>query len=362
MKRVLILANNDIGLYKFRKELLQELVKKYEVYISLPDGDFIFQLQQLGCQFIDTPIERRGSNPVTDLQLLINYRAMIKKVKPTVVLTYTIKPNIYGGFACRMAGVPYISNITGLGSAVEGGGMLQTLILILYRRALKRASCLFFQNKDNQEFFRKKNIVCDNQLLIPGSGVNLEYYQVLDYPADNKINFLFISRVMKEKGIEQYLDAAKFIRTKYPNTVFHVLGFCEEGYEEKLKVMQEQGIIKYHGMQNDIRDFHKMSHCTVHPSFYPEGISNVLLESAACGRPIITTNRSGCREVVDDAINGYIVNQRSSQDLIEKIEKFLSLDYEQKRQMGLAGRKKIESEFDRQIVVSAYLAKIGSIC
>lgn len=361
MGKILILANNDAGLYKFRKELIQELVKKYEVFMSLPYGEFVPQLKDIGCKFIDTAISRRGTNPITDLKLLMNYKDIINEIKPDVVLTYTIKPNVYGGIACRMTKISYITNITGLGIAVKNGGLLQKITLLLYKISLKKAACVFFQNKENEDFFIKKEILSCKHRLIPGSGVNLEHYNLMNYPADSIIHFLFIARVMKEKGIDQYLDAAKYIRKKYPNTCFHVLGFCEDAYEDKLKELQNRGIIQYHGMQSDVREFHKSSHCTIHPTYYPEGMSNVLLESAACGRPAITTNRSGCREIVDDGVNGYIVEQQDSQDLIDKIEKFLKLSYEEKMQMGLAGRAKVEREFDRQIVVDAYMDEIEKI-
>ncbi|MGH0483245.1 glycosyltransferase family 4 protein [Bacillus mycoides] len=361
MKKVLILANNDVGLYKFRKELIQELVKNYKVYISLPDGEFIHQLKELGCEFINTPISRRGTNPITDVKLFMNYKKIIKEVKPNVVLTYTIKPNIYGGLACRMAGIPYICNITGLGTAVENDGILQKITLFLYKNALKEATCVFFQNESNKNFFSKKRVIKGKSRLIPGSGVNLDYYPLLEYPLDKEINFLFIARVMKEKGIDQYLEAAEYIKRKYPNTRFHILGICEEKYENKLRIMQEGKIIQYHGMQSDVREFHKFSHCTIHPTYYPEGMSNVLLESAASGRPVITTNRSGCREIVDDTANGYIVEQENSRDLIEKIEKFISLDYEDKKQMGIMGRRKVEREFSREIIINAYMSEIEAI-
>ncbi|PWN14505.1 glycosyltransferase family 1 protein [Bacillus thuringiensis] len=358
MKKVLILANNDVGLYKFRKELIQELVKEYKVYISLPDGEFIHQLKEIGCEFIDTPISRRGTNPITDLKLFINYKKIIKDVKPDVVLTYTIKPNVYGGLACKLSGVPYITNITGLGTAVEKEGFLQKITLSLYKLALTDAKCIFFQNKENKDFFFRKKIIDGRGRLIPGSGVNLNYYSMLEYPSDTVVNFLFIARVMKEKGIDQYLDAAKYIKEKYPNTIFHILGFCEDAYEKKIIEMQDGGIIQYHGMQSDIRAFHKISHCTIHPTYYPEGMSNVLLESAACGRPVITTNRSGCREIVEAGFNGYIVKQQDSQDLIEKMEGFLELDYISKKKMGINGRVKVEREFNREIVINAYLEEI----
>jgi glycosyltransferase involved in cell wall biosynthesis len=361
MGKILILANNDIGLYKFRKELIEELLNNNKVFISLPTGEFVKELVNLGCEFIDTNISRRGTNPIADFKLMIEYRRILKSVKPDVVLTYTIKPNIYGGMMCRLTKTPYITNITGLGTAVENSGILQSITLFLYKLALKNASCVFFQNKENAEFINSKGIITGKQRIIPGSGVNLIHYEVLDYPNDENINFLFISRVMKQKGIDQYLDTAEHIRKKYPNTQFHILGFCEESYEDKLKEMDKEGIIQYHGMQSDVRKFHKISHCTIHPTYYPEGMSNVLLESAACGRPIITTNRSGCGEIVDDRVNGYVVEQQNSKDLIEKVEMFLNLDYETKKQMGISGRAKVEREFDRQIVVDAYLDEIQRI-
>ncbi|MEC2073413.1 glycosyltransferase family 4 protein [Alkalihalophilus marmarensis] len=358
MKKVLILANNDVGLYKFRRELIQELVKNYEVYISLPYGEFIPHLKEIGCKFFETEISRRGTNPITDLKLLLNYKKIIKKVDPDVVLTYTIKPNVYGGLACRMNRVPFIANITGLGSAVENGGILQKITLLLYRIALRKAKCVFFQNEENRSFLIKRKIINGKNKLLPGSGVNLDYYSLIDYPSDAVINFLFIARIMKEKGIEQFLDAACCIKDKFPNTKFHILGFCEEAYQKKLKDLQDKGIIIYHGMKSDVREFQRISHCTIHPSYYPEGMSNVLLESAASGRPIITTNRSGCKEIVEDRKSGYLIEPENSEDLIEKVEMFLKLNYEEKKIMGLTGRAKVEKEFDRQYVLDAYLQEI----
>ncbi|MFC4557936.1 glycosyltransferase family 4 protein [Virgibacillus kekensis] len=360
MAKILILANNDVGLFKFRKELIEELVKENEVFISLPFGDYIPKLQELGCKFINTPVSRKGTNPITDLKLLLNYRKIIKNTRPDVVLTYTIKPNVYGGIACKMNSVPFLANITGLGTAVENGGILQKITLLMYKISLKKANCVFFQNKENQQFLKDK-LAIKNHRLLPGSGVNLLHFSFMEYPPPDVIRFLFIARVMKEKGIDQYLDAAEYIKRKYPDTEFHILGALEGSYEIKLKEMQAKGIIQYHGLQSDVRKFHKFSHCTVHPTYYPEGMSNVLLESSSCGRPVITTNRSGCREIVNEGVNGYFVEQENSQDLIKKIEAFLRLNHEKKIQMGLAGRKKVEEEFDRQIVVDAYINKINSI-
>lgn len=357
--KILVFANYGMGLYKFRKELLIELVsQKNEVFVSLPDDEYRNKLEDLGCQFIDTPVSRRGTNPITDLRLLIKYNNIIKQIKPDIVLSYTIKPNVYGGLACRLNNTPFIANITGLGTAVENGGILQKISLFLYRISLRQAKCVFFQNKENLSFLSKK-IRLGKHRLIPGSGVNLNDYSLLDYPPDGVIHFLFIARVMKEKGIDQYLDAAEYIKKHYPNIIFHIVGFCEDAYEDRLNALQDKGIIQYHGLQNDVTAFYKISHCVVHPTYYPEGMSNVLLESAACGRPIITTNRSGCREIVNNGENGYLVEERNSQELIEKIEKFMQLKQETKIKMGLAGRKKVEREFNRKLVVENYLDEIN---
>ncbi|MCB2296773.1 glycosyltransferase family 4 protein [Clostridium tagluense] len=362
MKKVLILVNHDVVIYNFRKELVESLLQEgYEVYISSPNGERIDDLVAMGCKYIEASISRHGTNIIEELKLLYYYKKIIKDVKPDVVLSYTIKPNIYGGMACESLNVPYIANITGLGSAVENKGVMQNISIILYKIAFRKINCVFFQNTENRQFFINNNIAIDKHRLIPGSGVNLKQFHVLDYPSDETIEFTFISRIMKEKGIDQYIEAAEYIRNKYPNTVFHICGFCEEAYEEKLKILQDKGIINYHGMQRDVRVILEKTHCTIHPTYYPEGMSNVLLESAACGRPVITADRSGCREVVDDGMNGYIVEQQNSKDLIEKIEKFLKLGYEEKKKMGLVGRKKVEDEFDRQIVVEAYMDEIEKV-
>ena len=276
-----------------------------------------------------------------------------------LVITYTIKPNVYGGIACQLCKVPYVANVTGLGTAVENGGILQKITLALYRMGLRKAKRVFFQNQANLDFMFSHKVVKGAYSLLPGSGVNLERFSPLPYPGEaDGIHFVFISRIMREKGIEQYLDAAKYFAECHPELHFHICGFCEPEYKGKLDEYVQNGTVIYHGMVRDVREIHKISHCTTHPSFYPEGISNVLLESCACARPIITTDRSGCREVVDDGVNGYVVKQRDSEDLIQKIEKFLALTHEQRMQMGLAGRAKVEKEFDRKIVVNAYLTEM----
>jgi len=278
------------------------------------------------------------------------------------VLSYTIKPNLYGGMACQLCGVPQIANVTGLGTAVENPGKLQKLTILLYKIGLRKAHTVFFQNQANMEFCRQHGMVKGRVKLIPGSGVNLQHHYLQDYPAPNDpIRFIFMSRLLKEKGIDQYLAAAHEIKRKYPNTEFHILGNCEGDYAEKMEKLQKDGIVIYHGRQLDVRPFIGKAWCTVHPSYYPEGMSNVLLESCAAGRPIITTDRPGCGEIVDDGVNGFVVRQRDGHDVALKLEKFIQLPYEKKREMGLAARHKVEKEFDRQIVVKAYLEEVNKI-
>ena len=360
---ILVLTNNFVGLHSFRKEVVKALLNKgNEVVISAPYDDKRVYFEEFGCRLINTQFNRKGTNPIKDLVLMLRYRQLLKQVKPDVVLSYTIKPNLYGGMACQICHIPQMANITGLGTAVETPGWLQKLTILLYRIGLRKAHTVFFQNNANREFCLKNGMVTGHNVLLPGSGVNLQYHSMQDYPAETEsIKFVFISRLLKEKGIEEYFAAAKVIKNRYPTTEFHVVGWCEDAYSEKLKVLQDKGVIVYHGPVGDVRPMIGMANCTVHPSFYPEGMSNVLLESCAAGRPIITTNRPGCGEVVDDGINGLVVKQQDSNDLVEKIERFIKLPYEQKKQMGQNARKKVEKEFDRQIVIDAYLNEIERI-
>lgn len=354
--KIAIIANSDIGLFKFRRELiLRFLHSGYRVLIMSPKGNYISYFVEQGCLFYETEVDRRGKNVCKDAGLFYSYFKILKCEKPDMTFLFTIKPNIYGGLAAQILKMPYAATITGLGSALENKSVLQGFIISLYKIAFRKISMIFFQNKENRNFFISNKLTKGSYCLLPGSGVNLEYFQLLPYPNESCIEFVFISRIMKEKGIEEYLEAAEKIYKKYPNTKFHICGFCEEAYDNFIKEKEKKGIVVYHGMVSDVRKILESIHCTIHPSYYPEGMSNVCLESAACGRPVITTNRSGCRETVDNGISGYIVNQKDSGDLIEKIEKFLLLSYEAKKEMGLNARKKMVREFSREIVIENYM-------
>lgn len=361
--KILLLANKCSGLLSFRKEVVEALVAiGHEVTVSVPYDKRISELKELGCMIDSVEIDRRGMNPISDLKLLRYYFKIIRRVRPDVVLSYTIKPNIYGGIACAALDTPYIPNITGLGTAVEKPGLLQKFTVTLYKYALRNASCIFFQNKGNQEFFANRSINNGAHRIIPGSGVNLTKFIPADYPTDRTIRFIFISRIMKEKGIDDYIAAAEHFRKIRSDVEFHILGDFEENYAATLKDLENRNIVIYHGRQNDVRPYLKNASCLIHPTFYPEGMSNVILEAAATARPVITTRRHGCMEAVDDGITGYLFNERDRNGLLSSIDKFLKLDTKQRIRMGRNGRTKMEREFDRQIVVNAYIDEISRAC
>lgn len=361
-KKILILGNSHLVVFGFRGELIERLVREgYDVAVSFPNGPFgegEETSKQYGCRFLETPINRRATNPLEDLKLIFLYKRIIETEKPDAVLAYTVKCDTYGGIACRMTGTPFIPNITGIGKALAEGGPIEKITVMLYKAALKRARIVFFQNTQDQAFFRNKGIRFNRSTVLPGSGVNLEKYQPLPYPETEPVVFTYVARVMKAKGIEQFLDAARALKGR---AAFHICGYCEEDYKSVMEEEQQKGTVVYHGLVNNIAEYERNSHCIVLPTFHPEGISNVLLEAAALGRPIITTDRAGCRETVADGETGFLVKERDSADLIEKMERFLNLTTEERREMGLRGRKKIEKEFDRQIVVDAYLKELESL-
>lgn len=358
-KKILFLVNHDVVIYNFRKEIVKRLISDgHTVVVSSPYGERIDDLIEMGCDYQEIKINRHGTNAVNDLKIIRSYLDLLRQERPDYVFTFTIKPNIYGGIACSILNIPFASNITGLGSAVENPGLLQKITTMLYKKSFKKVKTVFFQNEENMSFFKDKGIAIDKHKLLPGSGVNLKefsYHEINDSPSTK---FIFISRIMKEKGILQYLEAAQYIKSRYQNVEFHICGFCEEDFENMLIELEEKNIIVYHGMLKDVREIIRNTHCTVHPTYYPEGLSNVLLESAAMGRPLIATDRSGCREVINNNENGFLIKSKDTHDLIEKIELFLALDLNRRKEMGEKSRKLVEDKFDRQIVIEEYMKLI----
>ena len=362
MKTVLVLSNHPTWTYKLRAEVLQQLVRSgYRVIVAVGNGSEIDKLKAIGCEHVDIPYNRRSVNPLKEWKLYRAYRKLIKAVRPDAVLTYTIKPNLYGAFLCKKNGIPCLVNITGLGSALEKKGFLRCFFLRLYRYVFRDVYRVFLQNASNRELFISLGIVHGNDVLLPGSGVNVEQYRPLPYPSDETVEFVFVSRILRAKGIEEYIGAARFLKEKYPFTRFHICGFCDEDYMALIDEMVKKGVVDYHGMVEDVRAVYQVTHCTVLPSWYAEGMNNVLLESAASARPVITTGRPGCGEIVDDGVNGFIVNPQDTDDLIEKMERFILLPADQKEMMGMYGRRKVETAFDRRIVVERYLEAVNSL-
>lgn len=359
-KTVLILSNHFITLYNFRRELIARLVGRgHRVVISMPEDENNSYFSDLGCEIICTAMSRRGMNPLEDLRLVKSYRKIMRDVKPDIILSYTIKPNIYGCMASNALGLKQICNITGTGATFLHRNLLSLAVSCLYRVSVKKAYKVFFQNTGDRDFFIENRMVGKNCAMLPGSGVNLEQYSLTELPDDGVVNFIFIGRVMDVKGIDQYLECAKAVRSRCPDTRFYIAGFIEqEKYRPVIEEYTRSGFIEYLGFQKNIVSWIRACHCTVLPSLGGEGVPNVLLESAATGRACIASDINGSRDVIDEGVNGFFFPAGSAEGLKAAVEKYLSLSYEQKRAMGLAGRKKIEREFDREIVISTYISEV----
>lgn len=356
--KILIICNSSSGLNDFRGMLIDKLISlKFDVFAIVPPSDLNQeknaekQLSERGCRLIEIPVDRRGINPLADLKLFFKYKKTIKKFKPNMVITYTIKPNIYGGVACRLLKTPYAINITGLGTAFESGEFLKKIVTIMNHIGCKKAKVVFFENEANRQLFVKEKIVKASQThRLNGAGVDLEKFQYCDYPEGEVTKFLFIGRVMAEKGIDELFSAMRRLVSDGIRCELDVLGGYEEDYKSKITEYENEGWLHYWGYQEDVRPFIKQSHCFVLPSWH-EGMANTNLECAASGRPVITSNIHGCFEAVIDEKTGYLAEKKSADDLYKIMKKFIQLSYKERKEMGLAGRRHMEAVFDKQKVV-----------
>ena len=373
---VALLTNNDDDVYCFRLELIQAILNEgYRMLISCPDGPKFEALEddfglKKNRDFIydDPEIDRRGTNVVNDGKLMLHYYKLFKTHKPSVILTYTAKPNVYASLVASWLHIPVINNVTGFGSVLNEKGLKQKFIMWLFKLAYTKSACIMFQNSTNMELAKKMGMVKGDYKLIPGSGVALDRFPVQEYPDGGNgiegptVVFNYIGRILHDKGVDDYIEAAKRIKAKYPNTEFNMIGFIEpteNHYEKELEELGKQGIVYYRGSQKDIRPWIKRSHCIIHPSTYGEGMSNVLLENAASGRPIITTDNPGCQDTVDDGISGLIYHGGNVEELYEKIVFILCyMSNNERKQWGIEGRKKMINEFSRNYVIVSYLEKI----
>lgn len=368
---IALLTNNDDDIYCFRKELIEGLINEgYEMLISCPNGPKFDLMRDIPFRYDDPVIDRRGTNVIADAKLFLHYRKLFKNERPDVVLTYTAKPNVYASIAARSLNIPYINNVTGIGSVVNMTGLKKNFILWLFKLAYKGAACVMFQNSTNMKLAVDSGMVKGDYKLIPGSGVDLNRYPLQTYPdggdgiEGNTVVFNYIGRILHDKGVDDYIEAATRIKKKYPNTEFNMIGFIEpteNHYEKELTDLQKQGIVYYRGSQKDVKPWVKRAHAIIHPSTYGEGMSNVLLENASSGRFLITTDNPGCKETVINGKSGYIYHGGNVDELVENITKFLNLDNDTRKSMGIEGRKHVESNFSREIVVDAYKEKINKI-
>lgn len=357
--KFLIITNHSYMLWQFRRELIAQLQTRGEVVISMPFVGHEDDFQAMGIRCIHTDVDRRGINPKTDLKLYHTYKALLKAERPDMVVTYSIKPNIYAGFACRQLHIPYCVNVQGLGTAFQKEP-IATVVTMMYKTALKKAKTVFFENQVNAEEFVKRGIVpASQETILNGAGVNLDVYKQQPYPSEEDgIHFLFLGRIMKEKGIDELFEAAKNLKKKYGDKIqFDLVGFFEDEYKETVEQLAADGVVKFHGFQSDPKPFYAKSHCVVLPSYH-EGMSNVLLEAAATGRALIASDIPGCREAVDDGVNGYLCKKMDYASLESCLERFMTLHANAHCEMGIQGRQKMENEFDKNTVVEKTVAAI----
>lgn len=362
-KRIMMLTNYAPTVIGFRRELIEKILKcGMEMYISAPYDKTKGNIELLGCKFVATAINRRGMNPFKDAKLFFRYMYILKRYRPDMVLIYTIKPNIYGSIACQVLKIKYMNTITGLGSGFSKSILIRKIITTMYRIALKDSFHVFFQNSDDLEYMKSLKMVKDNCYgMVPGSGVNLSDYAFFEYPPNGVITFLFIGRIMKDKGIDEFLKAAAGVKVREKAVRFVIIGKIEETesqYYDIIESYKANGVVDYLGYQEDVKPFIQSAHCIVNPS-HSEGMSNVLLEAAAMGRPLIASNIPGCKETIETGKSGYIFEVGNYKALIYQLDCFLELSYDGKKEMGRQARRVVEERFDRSIVINEYMNKIS---
>jgi glycosyltransferase involved in cell wall biosynthesis len=370
-RRVLISSNTAWSIHNFRSGLIRTMIDQgYHVTAVAPDDDYSQRVRALGCDFVSLPMDNHGTNPVRDLRLLGRYVSLLQAVRPAVYLGYTVKPNVYGSMAAHLLGIPAINNIAGLGTAFVDDNLVTRIVRGLYKCALHRSRHIFFQNADDRELFIRARLVpAERTERLPGSGIDLSRYRpdppAAARPSPRPFRFLLLARLLKYKGVMEYAEAARMVRRQCADTEFQLLGFLDEENpnavsSETIKGWEEEGLIRYLGETDDVLPFLADADCIVLPS-YREGVPRTLLEAAAMARPIVATDATGCRDVVDDGVNGFLCPVRDAAGLAEKLMRMLRLPAERRLEMGWAGRRKVESEFDERIVIQKYLDAVKDI-
>jgi len=365
MKKLVISANTSWYLFNFRKNTISTLIKKgFSVHVVAPKDDYSTKLSDLGCHLIDIDIDQRGTNPINDFKSILQFYAVYKRLKPAIILNFTPKNNIYSTIAANRLKIPCINNIAGLGTAFTESGLLSTITKLLYRLSQPTAAHIFFQNEDDRSVFLKYKIIDKGKTSrIPGSGVDLNRFTYTETDQSKPFTFLLVARILKEKGILEYVEAANIVAEKHPKFNFWLLGPIDMSNPSSVSIddinmLNKSNAIQYLGSSDDVENIIQKAHCIVLPSYYREGVPKSLLEGAAMGKPIITSDNVGCKEVVEDGKTGYLCQAKSVLSLTENMLKIANLPAEDFKKMGKMGRHKIENEFDEKIVLNEYLNQI----
>lgn len=369
-KKILIITNHSYMLYQFRRELIEKLMETYEVVLSMPFVGHEDDFAAMGCKCVETDVDRRGINPITDFKLLQFYNKIITEEKPDKVITYSIKPNIYAGLICGHKKIPYYANVQGLGTAFQKK-TLSLLVGLMYKTAFRKVKAVFFENEGNaQEFINRKLIAEDKIIVLNGAGVNLGHYTYTPFASrqqsdecceaeNRKMHFLYLGRIMKEKGIDELFTAMCRLHNEYGDkVVLDIVGFFEDDYKSAVEKMVGDGAAVFHGFQEETRPYYAMADCIVLPSYH-EGMSNVLLEASAMGRPVITSDIPGCREAVEDGKSGYLCEMKNADMLFEKMKMMADKSLEEIEEMGRCARERMEKLFDKNRIVEQTVEIIG---
>jgi glycosyltransferase involved in cell wall biosynthesis len=367
-KSIIIAANTSWGLYNFRRNLILSLIKEgYDVVAISMHDEYSENLKALGCQCVNINIDSGGKNPFKDLKTIIQLFRLFREISPFVVMHFTPKICIYSSIACRLNSIPFISNISGLGIMSSEEGLLSILVKFLYKFSQKKAEKIFFQNEsDRSRFINQEIVTRDITECLPGSGVDLNYFSVDGNYKNTNIKFILIARMLYEKGVLEYVNAARRIKILYPSVEFFLLGPADVDNPSAISLSIidswiEKGDINYLGSVRDVRGHLSNVDCVVLPSYYAEGVPRSLLEAGAMGKVIVTTDSVGCRDTVDDGVNGFLCAPKNVEDLINKLEKVIKMTHEERVDMGLKGREKMEKEFDESIVIDKYIKTIKNI-
>jgi glycosyltransferase involved in cell wall biosynthesis len=364
MRPKLVLAANDgWNIANYRKGLIAALQGAgYDICVVAPDGPHAEDIRRMGVEFEPVAMSPRGTSPLADLRLLRDYAKLLRRIRPAAFLGFTAKPNIYGSIAARLAGVPAINNISGLGTVFASSSWLTAVVANLYRVALRRSARVFFQNRDDRALFERRGLVRRRQSdLLPGSGVDLSHFMPSEAPRGNRaFTFLLAARLLWQKGVGEFVEAARRLRSERPDVRFQILGIVEPESSSAVSIdqlghWQNEGVIDILGSATDVRPAYAGADCIVLPSYYREGVPRVLLEASAMAVPVITTDMPGCREAVEDGVTGYLCQPRSVELLIDAMMRMLDLPAAERTRMGAAARAKMERDFDETLVHRAYL-------